>query len=256
MNDRCILDDDPRTCPHKDHCLLAFACQAAKGPNAAHFKIERMREGEIRLKGTQRTDVVHVVQAGAVAMVSFTPEGDYNIFGHFGECRVMFPGRLVVGTDPGMSFMAMSDTRICTIDIEFVRKMAAGFPERQFNIEKALIWEAGYLILQLWIMNGSKVKNRVKRFLFLTALSQMNSDDDMIRVKVTHSTIALVTNSKREVISKILKQLLDEGFIEMSYKQIVVRNPRTFFPDDTDTPTRELLATFDRMNLAKLNDQQ
>lgn len=255
LNARTLLSDNPQHCPHKDKCLLAFACPATSNENAAFYKLQKMKENEVDLKENRQSDTVYVVQSGAIAMVSITEGGEYNVYGHGGELRVIFPGRLVTGGDLGFSKIALMPTRLCALKASHVREIAKGNSQAQFNISRAVVWESGFLLVQLWVMNGEKVKHRVKRFLFLTATSQVAHNSENISIKITHSLLAILVNSKREVVSKALKQLSDEGFITIGYKQVVVKNPLIFFPDDEDTPPLKMLETLKRIDFAQCPDQ-
>jgi CRP-like cAMP-binding protein len=75
---------------------------------------------------------------------------------------------------------------------------------------------------QLWIMNAQRVQERLRRALMIMANFRAYSGEDLI-LPLTHSDLALLINTDRSTVTRCLKRLEKEDFLQLGYQSITVK---------------------------------
>lgn len=147
-------------------------------------------------------------EEGREVILSILGEGDY-----FGEMA------LVDDEPRSATVITRQVTELLVISKTNFKRILENNPGISFNLLKGLqkrLREANRKIESLALMN---VYDRVIRLLVQMA---ENGPEGIIQEKLTHQEIANLVGSSREMVSRVLKHLIREGFISVEKKQITL----------------------------------
>lgn len=174
------------------------------------------------------SDCLYVIESGKVKAIINDEEGKeitLNMHGpgeYFGELS------LIDGEPRSATIMTKERTKFVVIMRDNFKKMLLSNSEMSFNFLKGLT--------KLLRQTTHKVENfafldvygRIRKVLH--DLAKPQGDKFIIEEKLTHQEIANFISSSREMVSKILKELSDGGYISIDKKQITIhkRLPRSY----------------------------
>ena len=174
------------------------------------------------------SDCLYVIESGKVKAIINDEEGKeitLNMHGpgeYFGELS------LIDGEPRSATIMTKEQTKFVVIMRDDFKKMLLSNSEMSFNFLKGLT--------KLLRQTTHKVENfafldvygRIRKVLH--DLAKPQGDKFIIEEKLTHQEIANFISSSREMVSKILKELSDGGYISIDKKQITIhkRLPRSY----------------------------
>ena len=178
-----------------------------------HFKIVEAEEAISSAKETCREIIM--VMKGNVNIKRINGNGDetnlYNISG--GDlCHEAF-SCLLHSKQLNIIGCAVQKSLICLIPIEIVKKYLLGNSRFMLYMYEDIFKKFNILIEKREDKNHKSLKERI-----LTYLIEKNSRI----VYATHKDIAYELDSKREVVSRKLKEIEKSGFIEIKRGKIVI----------------------------------
>ncbi len=169
-----------------------------------------------------QSDAFYVVREGKVNVGINDEEGReviLSILGpgeYFGEMAIM-------DGEPRSAFvMTKEPSQLLIIAKKDFQQILLSNPETLFNIVKGLLKrlrEANKKIESLALMN---VYGRVARL--LTQMSITKDGKTCIEERLTHQEIANMVGASREMVSRVLKDLSNEGYISIHRKQITIQS--------------------------------
>ena len=166
-------------------------------------------------------DALYVVAQGQVKVVLIGEDGREVILSVMGEGEFFGEMALVDDEPRSAHVIAMEDSTLLVIRREDFQGLLAQTP----GIGLALLRELSRRLRRVDEKVGSlvllDVNGRVAHLLL-----RMADDEggDRITRKLTHHTIAQMIGSSRETVSRTMRELVDKGHIEVSRREIVIRD--------------------------------
>jgi len=174
------------------------------------------------------SDCLYVIESGKVKAIVNDADGKeitLNIHGqgeYFGELS------LIDGDPRSATIITREQTKFIVITRDDFRELLLSNANMSFNFLKGLtrlLRQSTHKVENLAFLD---VYGRIRKVLLDFAAP--DGDKLVIQEKLTHQEIANLISSSREMVSKILKELSDGGYITIEKKQITIHKdiPRSF----------------------------
>ncbi len=166
-------------------------------------------------------DALYVVAEGQVKVVLIGEDGREVILSVLGEGEFFGEMALIDDEPRSAHVIAMEDSTLLVLR----REDFQGLLKLQPGIALALLKELSRRLRRVDEKVGSlvllDVNGRVARLLLELA---DEAGSDRVTRRLTHHTIAQMIGSSRETVSRTMRDLVDKGYIEVSRRDIVIRN--------------------------------
>jgi CRP/FNR family transcriptional regulator, cyclic AMP receptor protein len=166
------------------------------------------------------TDSLYVIVTGKVKTVITDENGKEIILSIFGPGDYFGEMALIDGKPRSATIVTREPSQLMIFSRNDLRKIFATNPDIVFNLLKGLVQrlrESNKKIESLAFMD---VYGRVTRFLIHYARPQ--GDDLVVAEAMTHQEIANMVGSSREMVSRILKELIRGAYISVANKVITI----------------------------------
>lgn len=167
------------------------------------------------------SDSFYVVEKGKVNVGINDEEGREVILSMLGPGEYFGEMALLDGEPRCAYVMTKEQTRLLIISKRDFEKLINSNTGIMLNLLKGLqkrLREANRRIESLALMD---VYGRVARL--LTQIAGVREDEVVITDKMTHQEIANMVGASREMVSRVLKELTNEGYISIHQKRITLR---------------------------------
>ena len=166
------------------------------------------------------TDSLYVVKEGEVKVLASDQQGKEVILNILGPGEYFGELALLDDKPRSASVKTMVPTKVMVITKNDFKNCLATDPEMAYRLIKALIGQVRALTSNVKSLALLDVYGRVARTLLDLA---ENVDDEMIIVqKLTHQDIADMVGASREMVSRILKDLVSGGYITVKNKRYTI----------------------------------
>jgi CRP-like cAMP-binding protein len=166
-------------------------------------------------------DALYVVKQGQVKVVLIGEDGREVILSVLGEGDFFGEMALIDDEPRSAHVIAMSDSTLLVLRREDFQGLLMQTP----GIALAMLRELTRRLRRVDEKVGSlvllDVNGRVARLLLDLA---EEAGGERITRRLTHHTIAQMIGSSRETVSRTMRELVDKGFIEVSRRDIVIRD--------------------------------
>ncbi len=166
-------------------------------------------------------DALYVVAQGQVKVVLIGEDGREVILSVLGEGEFFGEMALIDDEPRSAHVIAMEDSSLLVLRREDFQEIL----RQQPSIALALLRELTRRLRRVDDKVGSlvllDVNGRVARLLLELA---DEAGSDRIARRLTHHTIAQMIGSSRETVSRTMRELADKGYIEVSRRDIVIRD--------------------------------
>jgi CRP-like cAMP-binding protein len=166
-------------------------------------------------------DALYVVKQGQVKVVLIGEDGREVILSVLGEGDFFGEMALIDDEPRSAHVIAMSDSSLLVLRREDFQGLLMQTP----GIALAMLRELTRRLRRVDEKVGSlvllDVNGRVARLLLDLA---EEAGGERITRRLTHHTIAQMIGSSRETVSRTMRELVDKGFIEVSRRDIVIRD--------------------------------
>jgi CRP/FNR family cyclic AMP-dependent transcriptional regulator len=166
-------------------------------------------------------DALYVVAQGQVKVVLIGEDGREVILSVMGEGDFFGEMALIDDEPRSAHVIAMEDSSLLVIRREDFQGQLQQTP----GIALALLRELSRRLRRVDEKVGSlvllDVNGRVAQLLLDLA---DEAGSDRITRRLTHHTIAQMIGSSRETVSRTMRELIDKGYVEVSRREILIRN--------------------------------
>lgn len=183
--------------------------------------IKNFPKNTILFSEGDRTDSIYIVCSGKVKVTIIDPQGKEIILSllgpgeYFGEMAA-----LVEGETRSACVMTREASQLLILSKDIFKKILSTHSDIVFKLLRESLErlkEANKKIESLALMD---VYGRVARLLTHLAVSKDNSL--IIGEKLTHQEIANMVGSSREMVSRVIKELVDGGYLSVTHKIIQI----------------------------------
>ncbi|MCG8549600.1 MAG: Crp/Fnr family transcriptional regulator [Desulfobacterales bacterium] len=161
----------------------------------------------IILKG--RADALSMDQSGRQIILNVFRPGDY-----FGEMSF-------IDAEPrSAAVITKEKSKFIVIKREAFQKIIAENPELMLNMMKGLVWKIRVATKQIEDLAFKDVYGRIARL-----LTELKNEEDVVTEKLTNTEIAFRVGASREMVSRIISELKNGGYIEKNRGMIQLKSP-------------------------------
>lgn len=186
---------------------------------AAHLKT--YPKNSVLFNEGDSTDSLYIIHGGKVKASIIDDQGKEVILTIFGPGDYFGEIALIDGKERSATIMTREAVKVLIISRRNFRKVLASNPNLSLGLLKGLVGrlrESNKLIESLAFMD---VYGRIAR-LFMN-LARPDGEKSVIDDKLTHKDISSMIGSSREMVSRIMKELIDGGYISVRKKRITIK---------------------------------
>lgn len=178
-------------------------------------------KGSVIFFENDRGDSLYLVAEGQVKVVLIGEDGREVILSILGKGSFFGEMALIDDAPRSAHVISMDDAKVLTLRREDFQARLRANPEVAIGLLKELsrrLRRADEKIGSLVLLD---VNGRVADLLLRAADEE---GGDLIRRKMTHHTIAQMIGSSRETVSRTMREFVESGFIDVTRKDITIRN--------------------------------
>ena len=187
---------------------------------AAQGNVRRYPTGTVLISEGDRSDVLYIVLAGRVRVYSSNEAGkEVTVITHgAGE----YVGELALDGNPrSASVMTLEPTTCAVVPGANLRAFLQTHPDFALHIIHKLIWRVRQATDNIKSLALQDVYGRVVRL--LDELAVPDGDVRVVRGRITQREIAERVGSSREMVGRILKDLVVAGCLSLGSGQIAIQ---------------------------------
>lgn len=204
---------------------MSVLCEqiAERMPHAEPIVVEVPRGTEFRRNARH---AVLVVRSGLIVVFLYGMQGDRVALGTFGPQAVLGEiAALLTGSGEALtdSCFALSGASLCSIPVEAFRSLVPNSTAALTAVVKASAANQSFLSRQAWVLQGSRVIDRVRRLLIVCSQkgSEVSSFGDTY-LNVSHEGIAIAVHAERASVSRALEKLEERGGVALKPNRIII----------------------------------
>jgi CRP/FNR family cyclic AMP-dependent transcriptional regulator len=202
--------------------LLAALESAALRELAARGRIQHYRKDVLFLQEGDHGDTLYIILAGRVKVFATGPDDREIVFDIHGPGE--YVGEMALdGGSRSASVMTLEPTTCSVVTRVTLKDHISKHPEFAFELLAKVIRRARRATESARDLALLDVYGRVRRLFDSLAVEREGAR--LIPEKLTHQEIADRVGSSREMVSRLLKDLTEGGYISVSEKLITLRKP-------------------------------
>lgn len=204
-------------------CSFLFACSTLDGKQEVLIQERCFEKNQILFRNQVESACLYVVLSGILTAFYYLPSGEPVVVGNMGRGATVGELELPLTKGEPYNVMALTPVRLCRICIEYLTSLLSMNPSYQKYILAASEKAARCMARQIWVMNAQRVYDRVVRMLMVLCNTGLETDEEGYFIPITHEDLAFLIHTDRISITRALKKLETEGFVELDYKHIHIR---------------------------------
>jgi CRP/FNR family cyclic AMP-dependent transcriptional regulator len=189
---------------------------------AEHGRITTFKKGEMLIREGERGDTLFILLRGRVKLFSANNEGKELILDTRGAGDTLGEMTLDDGVRSA-SVAALEETTCSVVTHDEMRRYIVANPEFSLQLILHLISRTRGAVESLKRMALLNVHGRLTSL--LTSLTPKQQGTGYITEKLSQQQLAERVGASRDMVSRILHELADEGYVVIHSKQIEVLKP-------------------------------
>jgi CRP/FNR family cyclic AMP-dependent transcriptional regulator len=170
-------------------------------------------------KGDQ-SDSLYIVQTGRVKAVIHDEQGKEIVLSVFGPGEYFGEMAALDGVPRSATIVTKETTEMLTIHKNDFRQILTSNPDMIFNLLQVLLERLRRANQKIEGLAFTNVYGRVANLLMQFA--EPAGDGWIVKEKLTHQEIANMIGSSREMVSRIMVELVDGGYLAIDKKRISI----------------------------------
>lgn len=189
---------------------------------AARGRVTSFAKGDVLIREGDRGDTMLVILSGRVKVFSSNSDGKEVIYNIYGVGETIGEMALDHGTRSA-SVLAMEETTCSIINHEELRRYIAANPDFAMQLIAKLIRRTRVAVESLRQMALMDVHGRLVKL--LSSLTPDNKGIGNVTERLSQQELADRVGASRDMVSRILHNLEEEGYVEIRSRQIEVLRP-------------------------------
>jgi CRP/FNR family cyclic AMP-dependent transcriptional regulator len=186
---------------------------------AEHGTVKSYPKNAVIVNEGDRSDTMYIVLSGRVKAYLADEDGKEVLLSVMGPGEYF--GELILDDGPrSASVMTTEQSKFSIITIAQFKDFLAGHPEAAFELVKSLIHRVRGLTKSVGNLALLDVYGRVARLLI--ELSTEHDGKMVVEGRLTQQDMASRVGCSREMISRILKDLRQGGYVKMEGDQMII----------------------------------
>ncbi len=188
---------------------------------AARGEVRRYRKGAILIEEGDRGETLYIILSGRLRAYSAAENGREITFGIYGPGESLGEMSLDGGVRSA-SVEAIEATSCAVVTRETVRRFVADRPDFAFELLGKVIHRARAATLSAKHLALNDVYGRLK--LLLETLAEPGHDGSrVVADRLTHQDLASRLGCSREMVSRVMKDLENGGYVRVDGGRIVIQ---------------------------------
>jgi len=187
---------------------------------ARHTLAKTFPAHTILLREGERSDSLYIILYGKVKIYVSDKEGDEAILNIQGTGDYFGEMALLDEAPRSASAMTMEPTRVAIMAKSAFKDCLASHPDIAYNLIRTLTQRVRVLSGSVRNLALLDVYGRVARTLL--SLAEPLDNKLVVDQKLTHQEIASMVGASREMVSRILKDLANKGYIKVERRRIIL----------------------------------
>lgn len=167
-------------------------------------------------------DALYVVSSGQVKVVLIGEDGREVILSVLGDGDFFGDMSLIDDEPRSAHVIAMKDSRLLVLRRDDFQQQIQQHPDLALKLLKVMVQRLRRADVKIGGLVLLDVNGRVARLLL--DLGEESGGPKITR-KLTHHTIAQMIGSSRETVSRAMRELVDRGLIEVTRREITIKDP-------------------------------
>ena len=182
---------------------------------------KRFSKNTIVFSKGDESDSLYIVESGRVKAVIHDEEGKEIVLSVFRAGEYFGEMSALDGVPRSATVMTKEATEMLIIHRDDFKNSLASNPDMAFNLLKVLLERLRRANEKIESLAFTNVYGRVANL--LTQLAVPAGREWVVEEKMTHQEIANMVGSSREMVSKIVGELVEAGYISIEKKRITIR---------------------------------
>lgn len=161
-----------------------------------------------------------VVVYGRLKAFATDEEGNQTIFSFFNNGSYFGELSLLDDAPRSATVLTLEDCTILSIDHAAFRDFINAHPSVCWSLFRSLTASIRIMDETICSLTSNDIHGRLIATIY--KLADENSDGQLITPKLTHQDFAEMIGSSREMVSRIFKELKDNGYISADKKQVTI----------------------------------
>lgn len=203
--------------------LLKDLSESEKNLVVRYLHVSKVRKNETVVVKSQPSDKLYFLISGRLKIVDYSADGREVGFvfvdpgAHFGELGI------IDGRPRSASVVTTEDSILAWMSAAHAREIFFSFPGVSEKLLKQLVAVIRQNNHHIVMLGNISVQSRVCSLLLGYAKSDVSPM--VIEHLPTQSEIAMMINTSRETVSRVLNQLSEKGILSKQGKKLVIHNP-------------------------------
>ena len=181
---------------------------------------KRFPKNSIVFSKGDASDSLYIVSSGRVKAVIHDEQGKEIVLSVIGKGEYFGEMAALDGVPRSATIVTKEPTEMWIIHRDDFKKILSSNPDVVFNLLKVLIGRLRRANDKIESLAFTNVHGRVANLLMQFA--KPRGEHWVIEEKMTHQEIANMVGSSREMVSRILKEFIDGGYISVEEKRIAI----------------------------------
>jgi CRP/FNR family transcriptional regulator, cyclic AMP receptor protein len=181
---------------------------------------KRFPKNAIVFSRGDESDSLYIVRSGKVKAVIHDEEGKEIVLADIGEGEYFGEMGVLDGVPRSATIVTQEPTEMLVIRRNDFKKLLSANPDMAFNLIAVVLQRLRRADQKIESLGLRYVHGRVANLLMQSAEPQ--GREWVVKGKMTHQEIANVVGSSREMVSRILAELVEAGSISIEKRQITI----------------------------------
>ena len=167
------------------------------------------------------TDSLYVITSGKVKAVITDEKGREIVLSIFGSGEYFGEMAFIDQEQRSATVVTKEQVKALVISRDVIKRVLASNPDFSFNLLKGMVTRLRLANRQIEGLALKDVYGRIARL--FAQYAQAEGGDTVIEERFTHQEIANMIGSSREMVSRIMKELIMGGYVKVEKKKITIK---------------------------------
>ena len=184
-----------------------------------HGSLMHCPMNHILQQADQQAGNLYIVHSGRLRVFLYNEQGKELTLDVIHKGSVFGTNSFLYHGTHKVSIQSVTEARLIVCSRDTIRTLSASHPELSRDLLQYFIEENNHLTHLLESITLYSAADRVMDFLLVA------TDQGKRQIPYTHEDIAMCLSMNRVTVSRIIKNLCDQGIVENSYGKISLKNP-------------------------------
>jgi CRP-like cAMP-binding protein len=217
-----VLKPAGKACPLGEKCTVYRICSHVCALDASQpYRVIHYLRNSTSMRNERKG--LMVLTAGFLASTINTESGFRDVYLVHSPGAVLGEVALYQDEEVPDNLLAIVDADLCHLPTQLVKEAIA----KDGRLFKELIDAAARneqaFGMQIWILRGNHMQDRRARFFASRRVMGYGKPSGRLSIPISHEILALIINSERASVSRLLKDMEKQGLLDIKSRRIVIK---------------------------------